>query len=357
MDFKDELKGLYERAERVLPNILTEEATKHSLVMPFIKCLGYDVFNPLEVNPEYICDIGIKKGEKVDYAIMKDGCPIVLIECKHHAQNLDLHNSQLFRYFHVSKAKFALLTNGIIYRFYTDLVEPNKMDEKPFLEFNLTDQKDFVIDELKKFHKSYFDIEKITSTASELKYTSEIKQILTRELSEPSREFVKFFSSQVYKGVNTERIINQFTPFVKKAFTGILNDLINDRLKSALQKEEEKAREEQAIQEPIAERKIETTEEEKESYFIVKAILRSQIQAERVVYRDQQTYFSVLLDNNNRKPICRVYLNSNKKAIGLFASDKSERKHEISSLSDIYKFTEDILNTVKAYDNSQVSVD
>lgn len=348
MDFKDEIKALGERVEKLLPNILTEEATKTSLIMPFIRLLGYDVFNPTEVNPEYICDLGIKKGEKVDYAIMKDGQPIILIECKHHTQNLDLHNSQLFRYFHVSKAKFAVLTNGITYRFYTDLAEVNKMDERPFLEFSFRDQKDHFIEELKKFHKSYFDIEKITSTASELKYTNEIKAIILRELTEPSKEFVKFFSSQVYSGLNTERVLLQFQPYVKRAFASVLNDYISERLKSALAKEEQVAKEQLPLVE--VEKKVETTEEEKESYYIVKAILLNHFPATRIAYRDNQTYFSVLLDDNNRRPVCRLYLNGSKKQIGLFDAERNEKKHEISGTADIYKFTEDLIRTAKSYD-------
>ena len=133
MDFKDAIKQLSERVLKLKDNILTEEATKNAFIMPFINVLGYDVFNPLEVVPEMTCDIAMKKGEKIDYAIIKEGEPILLIECKHWAQDLNLHDNQLIRYFNVSKAKFGILTNGITYRFYTDLIEPNKMDEKTIL--------------------------------------------------------------------------------------------------------------------------------------------------------------------------------------------------------------------------------
>ena len=132
MDFKDQLKQLAERIQTLKDQIHTEEATKTSLILPFIQALGYDVFNPMEVIPEMVCDIGTKKGEKIDYCIMKDSEPIILIECKHWGQDLSLHDNQLLRYFHVSKAKFGVLTNGIIYRFYTDLISPNKMDEVTF---------------------------------------------------------------------------------------------------------------------------------------------------------------------------------------------------------------------------------
>jgi len=159
MDFKDQVKQLTERVIRVKDTIQTEEATKTALVMPFLQVLGYDVFNPSEVVPEFISDIGTKKGEKVDYAIMSDATgqlePCMLIECKHWKQSLTLHDNQLLRYFHVTKARFGILTNGIIYRFYTDLQQPNKMDEKPFLEINLLDLRDNHVEELKKFSKPY----------------------------------------------------------------------------------------------------------------------------------------------------------------------------------------------------------
>lgn len=95
MDFKDTIKQLADRIEKLKDNIQTEEATKNAFIMPFINALGYDVFNPLEVLPEMTCDIGTKKGEKIDYAIMKDDQPILLIECKHWKQDLNLHDNQL----------------------------------------------------------------------------------------------------------------------------------------------------------------------------------------------------------------------------------------------------------------------
>lgn len=217
MDFKDSIKQLSERVLKLKDNLQTEEATKTALIMPFIQMLGYDVFNPLEVMPEYTCDIGTKKGEKIDYAIIKEDSPIILIECKHWKQDLTLHDNQLLRYFHVSNAKFGILTNGIIYRFYTDLETPNKMDEKPFLEIDLLDIKHPDIEEVKKFHKTYFDLENILSSANELKYTRELKCLVNSEFQNPSTDFVKLFAKQVYDGLLTQKMLEQFT--VKKYTT------------------------------------------------------------------------------------------------------------------------------------------
>lgn len=354
MDFKDEVKQLGLRTEKVIPQIQTEEATKNALIMPFIKLLGYDVFDPFEVNPEFVADIGIKKGEKVDYAIMKEGEPIIIIECKHHLEKLDPHNSQLFRYFHVCKAKFGLLTNGLTYRFYTDLTDANKMDEKPFFEFNISEIKDAQIEELKKFHKSYFDIENISNTASDLKYTNELKTIITSELKDPTAVFVKHFASQVYQGKLTEKILAQFTELVKRSSNQVLNDAITNRLKSALGKEEENSNqtEGKVTSEPVManETGVVTTEDELEAYHIVKSILRTKVEAKRIIARDVQSYFGILLDDNNRKPICRLYFNSlSRKQIGIFGQGKTETKYDIMVLDDIYNYANELELAVGNY--------
>src|SRR5215212_7842711 len=205
MDFIDQIRELSARIPKQLPHIQTEEATKNALIMPFIAALGYNVFDPTEVTPELNADVGIKKGEKVDYAILRDSKPIMLFECKHHSADLGkVHASQLYRYFSVTDARFSLLTNGIIYWFYTDLEAPNKMDGKPFFEFNLLDIREGNVEELKKFSKSAFDLDNILTTASELKYTREIRRIITEQMQEPSDEFVKFITAQVHNGRATQ---------------------------------------------------------------------------------------------------------------------------------------------------------
>lgn len=357
MDFKDSIKQLSDRVLKLKDSIQTEEATKNAFIMPFINALGYDVFNPLEVVPEMTCDIAMKKGEKIDYAIMKDGIPVLLIECKHWAQDLNLHDNQLIRYFNVSEAKFGLLTNGIIYRFYTDLIEPNKMDSKPFLEVDIADIKHAQIEELKKFHKSYFDVDNVLSSASELKYTGELKAIIANEFANPSAEFVKFFAKQVYDGMITSKLLEQFTMLTKKSISTYINDLISERLKSALKTEvsEEQKEMHSETESPVSldgkDDKIVTTEEEIESYLIVKSILRPVVDISRVVYRDAQSYFAILLDDNNRKPICRMYFNGiSKRYIATFDENKKETKHEITSLNDIYNFSKELIEIINLYD-------
>src|SRR4028118_426773 len=157
MDFIEQLQTLAAKTNKLCDVLQTEEATKNALIMPFIRILGYDIFDPTEVVPEFIADVGIKKGEKVDYAIKKDGKIIMLFECKHCGGDLNIkHASQLFRYFSVTDARIAVLTNGLVYRFFTDLEAPNKMDEKPFLEVDMTELDDVALTELKKLTKQAF---------------------------------------------------------------------------------------------------------------------------------------------------------------------------------------------------------
>ncbi|MCP9754071.1 restriction endonuclease [Lacihabitans sp. CCS-44] len=350
MDFKDLIKQLGERVHKLKDQISTEEATKNAFIMPFLNSLGYDVFNPVEVVPEFVTDIGTKKGEKIDYAIFKDGIPTILVECKHWNQNLNLHDNQLLRYFHVSKAKFGILTNGITYKFYSDLVEPNKMDEKPFLEFNISEIKDVQIEELKKFHKSYFDAESIINSASELKYTNELKHLIQNEFNSPSPDFVRFFAKQVYPSVVTAKVLDQFTNLTKKSIQQYISDLITERLKTALDQEDEKSKlnnEAETIQEiEASESKIITTEEEIEAFMIVKSIIRQKVEPQRIHYRDAQSYFAILLDDNNRKSICRLYLHSNRKYIGIIDDQKKEIKYEISNIDNIYEYSNQILSSL-----------
>lgn len=356
MDFKDQIRQLGDRVAKMKDKILTEEATKTAFIMPFIQALGYDVFNPMEVVPEFVADIGIKKGEKVDYAILKDEAPVILVECKHWSADLDPHNSQLFRYFHTTSAKFGILTNGIVYRFYTDLVEPNKMDEKPFFEFKIDDLKDTQVDKLREFHKSYFSLDTIINTASELKYMSELRNMIVKELSDPSDEFARYFARTVYPSNVTPKVLDQFKGLVKRSFQQFVNDAISERLKSALATDQQKVEqmEKEELKSDVGEEKVQTTAEEMEAFYIVRAIVCAKINVTRVVHRDQQSYFGILLDDNNRKPICRLHFNSKKKYVTFFNGGKEE-KVEIKSSSELYEHGSRLVAIVEQYETKGIT--
>jgi len=356
MDFIDKVNALAAKVSQQAATIKTEQATKTALVMPFIQSvLGYDVFDPSEVVPEYVCDIGTKKGEKIDYAIRKGGEIQILVECKKIGEPLNLnHASQLFRYFHVTSARISILTNGQVYRFFTDLDAPNKMDEKPFLELNLLDIDEHQLPELEKLTKSAFDLDSIINAAEELKYIGQLKREIALQFSKPDDSFVRFFASKVYDGKVMPRVLEQFQVLTKKAITQFLTDQVNDRLKSALAGPQIAP-----VAAPVAEDedgengddtpRVVTTEEEMEGFFIVKAIVRKTVDPSRIVHRDTQSYFGILLDDNNRKPICRLHFNRAKKYIGIFSSDGKESRHVVASLDDIYQFADDLKATAESY--------
>lgn len=351
MDFIDRIRELAIQIPKVKQQglIKTEEGTKNALVMPFINALGYNVFDPTEVTPELIADVGVKKGEKVDYAILKDGKPIILFECKCCGTNLnDVHASQLYRYFSVTDARFGILTDGVVYHFFTDLEASNKMDSKPFLVFDMLDIKEPLIDELKKFTKAAFDVDQIMSTASELKYTNAIKRIITAELAQPSDEFTRFFASQVYSGVKTQAVITQFAEITKRAWREVINDRMKDTFAKAALADESPSPDTEPVEITVDD-KIQTTEEELEAFRIVRAIVREVAPVNRVVLKDAQSYCSVLFDNNNRKPICRFHFNGTKKSLGLVDEQKQEHKVSIATLDDIYLHAEALKKAAKMY--------
>ncbi|WP_313994001.1 type I restriction endonuclease [uncultured Selenomonas sp.] len=356
MDFIDQLKQFSTRIAKMKDSIQTEEATKTSMIMPFFQMLGYDVFNPLEFVPEYTADVGIKKGEKVDYAIIdEDQNPLILIEAKCHDEDLGKHGSQLFRYFGTSTAKFGILTNGIIYRFYTDLESPNKMDDRPFLEFNLLDIKDGLVPELKKFQKSAFDLDTILTTASELKYNNQIKQLLAKQLEAPSDEFVAYILNNVYDGRKTQKIIEDFRGTVKKSFVQFINEQVNDRLKTALGSDESDLGPDEALipesNDPDATEqkpKIITTQEELEAFFIIKALVHGCLGDHELSHKDTETYFGILLDGNTRKWVCRLQLDGRKKLI-LPDDNKKYINFSIDSLDDLYKYKGELECIIRRY--------
>jgi len=363
MDFADTLYGLSKKASTRVTNIRTEEATKNALVMPFISTLGYNVFDPTEVVPEFTADIGERKGEKVDYAILKDEKPIMLFECKQCGSELAARSAtQLQRYFHgVPEVKFGILTDGIRYLFFSDLDRTNVMDSKPFFVIDLMNLEDAAIEELKRFTKPTFDVKDILGTASELKYTREIQALLRSELSSPTKDFVRLLVSRVYDRQFTKKAHERFTPIVKGAFLRFINERINETLETAktlqgtaARKEESASDTEQGTAPERVSDGIITTAEEIQGYYIVKGALSGSIDLERVVMRDLRSYCSILLDNTNRKPICRLHFNdTERKYLGLFDKGRNEDRVQITKLDEIFNYADRLKATIERYESSK----
>jgi len=357
MDFSERIHELGARFIDLRDHVSTEEATKTSFVLPFLNILGYDTFDPRIVNPEFTADVGTKKGERVDYAIMRDGEPIILIECKTCGSSLDQGKaSQLHRYFHATSSRIAILTDGIIYKFFSDLDKPNVMDDRPFMIFDFNKIEEALIPQLKKLASDRFDVATALHAAEDLKYTRQIKQAIANELATPSDDFVRFFASKVYSGQLRANIIEEFRPRIIQASEHHINDVLNQRLRGAMKLNEY----EEASQPPVKDAEapqsedagagITTTQEEIEAYLIVKSILRAHVDPSRIAMRDRQSYCGILLDDNNRKPICRLHFDRKQKQLGIFDAQKNESKVNIDALDDIFNHAELLITTVQNYD-------
>lgn len=348
MEFEEKMREFSKRIKKFQKTISTEEATKTSLIIPFFSLLGYDVFNPMEFIPEYIADVGIKKGEKVDYAITIDGQPSILIEAKSVNENLQKHGSQLYRYFGTTAAKVGILTNGIIYKFYTDLKETNKMDLSPFLEIDLLNLKDSDVVELNKFCKENFDIDVIMNSASNLKYASSIEKILSDEFSNPSDDFVKLILSKgIYDGVRTQSVIDKYRAILKKSINHYINDIMNQKLQTVLNNSSSENNNE--TEEIIEDNAIITSDEEIECYHIVKAILSEIVNPGEIQYKDTINYFGILYENKVTKWICRVFIKENVKFLIIPDNDKKEIRYDIENISDIYKLKQQLIDRLKVF--------
>jgi predicted type IV restriction endonuclease len=360
MDFIDQIKALAAKITELLPYINNEAQTRSALVEPFIEILGYNPRNPLEVQPEYTANVkvpGVKQDEKIDYALMQDNKPIILIECKHHNVDPQKGYDQLFKYFAALESRIGIITNGIIYKFYADLEAPNKLDEKPFLEIDLLNLNEGVIGELKKLSKQSFDLDDVLSTANELKYTKGIISILREQLNSPSDDFVRVFFTNLrpgktFTGKAKEEFISltqrSMKLFIKEQIQGLIEEINNPPKGS-----ENNGTLDDPPSSVINDKKIVTTEEEMEGFYIIKAIVSEIVNPSRISHRDTVSYFGILLDDNNRKPICRLHFNSsNNKKLGLFdhgEDGKQEEKIKITDINEIYTYRDRIQATVKGY--------
>ncbi|MDD4678210.1 MAG: type I restriction endonuclease [Tissierellia bacterium] len=361
MDFEVSIKQFAKRVLELKDKISTEEATKTSLILPFFNLMGYDIFNPSEFVPEFTADFGTKKGEKVDYAILINGEPIILIETKACFDNiLDKHSGQLFRYFTTTSSKFGILTNGIRYLFYTDLEETNKLDSEPFFDFDFENIKDSKIKELSKFKKDSFDVANIMNTAEELKYLNDINLVLYNSFEKPAEGFIDYLIGEIYPGRKTQTIKDKFTPIVIKAIKQFKNELLSSMLSEAIGNSQKIKASEPAAQSDVEEvaitetvdNSIVTTMEEIESYVIVRTLLCDIVDSSRITHKDTLSYFGILLDDNIRKWICRVQLKENTKYLIFPTEEKGKvTKYPLESLNDIIKFKNDLLKAVSLYEN------
>jgi hypothetical protein len=363
MELENVIKQIVKTYNDSKANILTEEATKMSLIAPLIQALGYNIFNPSEVAPEYNAELGNKKMDKIDYAIINDGKPIMIIECKWSGAELTEDNKdQLLKYFvALPDVKIAILTNGLTYKFFTDLDKASYMDAKPYFQFDIREIKNHEIKALEKYAKPDFKIGDIINAATGLKYTGEIKRYIEAQMLTPDEAFVKCIMSGIdYPKKASANIVEQFKQYTKNALNQFLNETLNDRLEAAIKKGGEKNSEppvEQVDVDGEPSDSIATTQDEIDGFNIVRAILRKHVPIKDLAFRDTKSYSSVLYKNKNHSPVCRFYFNNPANLqlalISLNESEKGVKKIEtkikLESLDDIYSHEDELLETLKNY--------
>lgn len=292
-------------------NLNNEETTKQALILPFIsQALGYNVFSPFEVQAEYTCDILKTKGEKVDYAIMQDNKPTIIIECKKFNETLTLHTAQLARYFAATNAKFAVLTNGTIYQFYTDTEQQNLMDNTPFFTFDILNMTEQNYNILEQFHKTQFNQLSIYNTANSLKTFTQLKNTLKDALNTPSPELVKLVAKNCYNGRFSDSVLNTYTHTFNKAWQAIKNDIINDTLKVIIKQNDNDN--DNPTEDNTPKKEIITTDNEIEAYHYIKAIAQPIMDTNRIVLKDGLNACNICIDNQ-RKSICHLLFNNENK--------------------------------------------
>ena len=358
MDFGDRIKAHAKRVAELKEHAATEEATKMALIVPMLQLLGYDPYDPRVVIPEFCADFGEKKACKVDYAIKRGDDIVIIVEAKKVGDTLDgSREGQLQQYFQsLLPVKIAILTDGVQYKFYTDLEHTNVMDKKPFMTFDFSSIEEALVPELKKLCNDCFDLNTTMCAAQELKYLGQLKKVVAEEIDSPSDDLVRVLARHVYEGKLTGAVIEGFKERVKTAFEHHINGVINARLQSAMQPSNYPSAapqdgDEIVVVEEGVDSRIVTTEEEVEGFQIIRAIMSQVIDPERVVMRDTISYCGILLDDNNRKPICRMHFNNvNNMQIEIFDTEKKGTKYKLEKLLDIYKYADQLRLMATVYD-------
>lgn len=357
MEFKDLVLEHVKHLKKFEDSDFIEEQTKMYLIAPLLNLLGYNIFNPDDVVAEYVADIGKKKGEKVDYAIKINNEIEILIEAKAKNDNLENHDIQLKRYFNVTKAKIGILTNGIKYKFFTDLDDKNIMDNKPFLVIDFFDLTDEKINELKKFTKSSYNSEIILTSAETLKYSNGIKNFLNRQLENPEDELIKLIGKKIYDGRLTQDKLNELKNLFKNTFINFINDFARKKFESILENNNDIEQIEQNEKEENL-NSIITTEQELEAFYIIRSILRKYIDINLISYKDTHSYFGILYNNKVTQWICRFYTTNTKLYIVFPNTDdyenesarrKKEIKFELQNLDDIYNYEETLVKIIEKF--------
>lgn len=342
MGLLDDFRGLSEQVRRRADGIRGrgEEAAKQALILPFLSAMGWDIYDPNEVQPEYVADFAQKKGgvrEKVDYALLLNGKPAIFVEAKSLDAKLDLHDAQLARYFNATPTvKTAILTNGLTYRFFTDLQEPNIMSEAPFFEFNILEFKESDITTLRRFTKASYDPAEVRASAEDLVYVSQITGFVTELIRNPSESFIRFILTELKivesRRINT-RVLERFWTVVHASFQSAFMDMATRSIRQETQPDpgvaslgRPAAHPPQAAPTTPNEAKVVTTAEELAALALVQSICASSPQATQfpTQSKDLQSYLTVFVRTPSNFVVRMVFDAKRKNILTQLPIDKAK---------------------------------
>jgi predicted type IV restriction endonuclease len=296
--FADSVRTLSNQIEERRKHVATEEAVKQALILPFIGLLGFDIYNPAELIPEYKAGWA-KVTEKVDYCVQIHGKPILFFEAKGPSEMLVSYDAQLAKYFNSTpEIKFAIITNGVEYRFFTDLQEPNILDKKPFFEFDFSSFTDADLDVLERFRKDVFNAENLVGYAEDLVFQGALKGWFKKLLREPSDEFISFAvkDAGVTETRVTQKVIDRFRPLVKDSISAAVLEIVQQSLTPQAASLEPAIPAQEEIVAPIATEvsRVVTTEEEMQAFGIIRdAVAATVPDTDAIKYNDTASYFAV----------------------------------------------------------------
>jgi hypothetical protein len=315
MPFNEDISRLAEQiAQRKEHCKGNEEATKQALILPFFQVLGYDIWNPKELVPEFKAGWAVK--EKIDYAIFIEGKHAWFVEAKAVGENLANYDPQLAKYFNATpEVKVALITDGLTYKFFTDSHQPNMMDPEPFFEFNIEALSPQDIDLLSNFRRDTFDVGSVLLKAENMVYFNGFMRKMKSMFNNPSEEFVKFIAADIYPSKFTSKALERLQPLVKQALQTTLVSMVS---KGLIQGIADEAVEQGEVDAPKKQEKpdptpIITTEEELAAYAKIVGIIEEVAgPGHKINYKDTQTYFSIQVDKP-AKWFARLHFNNQKR--------------------------------------------
>lgn len=344
-DFINRLKLHIEHVNRVGQHCSTEETTKQALILPLLDILGFSPYDPTKVLAEFAADFpGVKSTERVDYALYCNGQPVMFIEAKTYTSNLTNHAPQLSRYFNSTLGvTIGVITNGREWRFFTDLINPNVMDEKPFLVVDFTKHKAEELTQLAEFKHDNFHVEKLRYFAEENQYIQQFKSVIKKCINEVDIDFVRYVAQQanISRQLNT-KFLENIQPFVKQAVEKAISDTVvkglsaptiitaqpieqqPESLESLNLDTEIQISKPQDIIHPDNERII-TTIDEQDLHRIVSELFPTH----ELTAKDTESYYSVLYQNKNNRWLFRYDVNRKRPTVQFIVPIDDQRRVEL----------------------------